>query len=159
MTVTSNEPSVVDAGEFTVRRTIGIAAPLEKVWAAITEPALISQWFPQRATLDGSGAGATGVFSWDDYGDVPFVIEELDEPRMIAYRWGNSDPAGAAQVDRDHSTVFRFTVEPLDDGGTRLTVVETGFDTLADPAAGMESNRGGWNSELDELVAYLEGGA
>jgi hypothetical protein len=38
-----------------------------------------------------------------------------------------------------------------------LTVVESGFDTLSDPAASMESNRGGWNSELDELVAYLEG--
>ncbi|MFF1876008.1 SRPBCC domain-containing protein, partial [Kitasatospora herbaricolor] len=126
MTMTSNEPSIVDSDGFTVRRTIGIAAPLEKVWAAVTEPALIAQWFPQRASFDGSGAGATGVLSWDDYGDVPIVIEELDEPRMIAYRWGNSTPSD--HVDPAHSTVFRFTLEPLDDGRTRLTVVESGFD-------------------------------
>ena len=38
-------------------------------------------------------------------------------------------------------------------------VVESGFGTLADPAASMESNRMGWDSELDELVAYLEDGS
>jgi uncharacterized protein YndB with AHSA1/START domain len=158
MTMTTNQPSVVDSGEFTVRRTITIAAPTEKVWAAITETEHIVRWFGQAAVLDDVAVGARGVFSFDGYGDVPVMIEELDPPRMIAYRWGN-DNASALDPDRvdpDHSTVFRFTLEPID-GGTQLTVVESGFGTLADPAASMESNRGGWNSELDELVAYLEG--
>ncbi len=154
MTMTENQPSIVDSDEFIVRRTITIAAPVEKVWAAITEADHIARWFGQRAVLDEVAVGAGGVFSFDGYGDVPVVIEELDPPRMIAYRWGGED---AHAVDRDHSTVFRFTLEPLDDG-TQLTVVESGFDALIDPAAGMESNRGGWDSELDELVAYLEGG-
>lgn len=160
MTMTTNEPSVVDGDEFTVRRTITIAAPAEKVWAAIRETEHIARWFPQAASLDGVIVGARGTFSFDGYGDVPVQIEELDPPRMIAYRWGN-DSAGAVSPDRvdpEHSTVFRFTLEPFD-GGTRLTVVESGFGTLPDPAARMEGNRGGWDSELDELVAYLEGGS
>jgi uncharacterized protein YndB with AHSA1/START domain len=154
MTMTENQPSIVNSDEFIVRRTITIAAPVQKVWAAITEAEQIARWFGQRAVLDEVAIGATGVFSFDGYGDVPVLIEELDPPRMIAYRWGGGD---ADAVDRDHSTVFRFTLEPLD-GGTQLTVIESGFDTLTDPAAGMESNRGGWDSELDELVAYLEDG-
>ena len=40
--------------------------------------------------------------------------------------------------------------------GTVLTVVERGFGTLTDPQAALESNRGGWTAELDELVAYVE---
>ena len=44
-------------------------------------------------------------------------------------------------------------------GGTQLTVVETGFETTSDPAANLESHRGGWDSELDELVAFVEGSA
>jgi hypothetical protein len=40
-----------------------------------------------------------------------------------------------------------------------LTVVETGFEHLADPAAHLEDHRGGWNGELDKLVALLEGGS
>ena len=35
----SRQPAVVDTAEFTVRRTIRIAAPVEKVWSAVTEPA------------------------------------------------------------------------------------------------------------------------
>lgn len=160
MTMTANQPSVVDNGEFTVRRTIAIAAPIEKVWAAITEAEHIARWFGQAAVLDEVAIGAGGVFSFDGYGDFPVLIEELDPPRMIAYRWSNDDARGArpAEVDPDHSTVFRFTLEALD-GGTQLTVVETGFDTTSDPAFNMESHRGGWDSELDELIAYLEGGS
>jgi hypothetical protein len=51
--------------------------------------------------------------------------------------------------------VFRFTLEEIPEG-TALTVVETGFDGLTDPAAAMASNREGWTSEIDELVAYAE---
>ena len=84
---------------------------------------------------------------------MPVLIEEIDAPRMVAYRWGGDD---ASTVEPVRSTMFRFTLEPRG-GGTQLTVVESGFDALADPAASMEDNRGGWDAELDELVAYLEG--
>lgn len=157
MTMTENQPSVVDSDEFTVRRTINIAAPIEKVWAAVTQAELISRWFGDRTTLDSVEVGALGVFAWDGYGDFPVRIEELDPPHTIAYRWGNDNTA-ATTLDPDNSTVFRFTLEAID-SGTQLTVVESGFDKLVDPAASMESNRGGWNSELDELVAYLESGS
>ncbi|MEP6561594.1 MAG: hypothetical protein ABJD68_11065 [Nakamurella sp.] len=42
-------------------------------------------------------------------------------------------------------------------GGTQLTVVESGFETTSDPVANLESHRTGWDSELDQLVALLEG--
>jgi uncharacterized protein YndB with AHSA1/START domain len=155
MSMTINEPSVIDPEAFTVTRTVTIAAPIDKVWAAITEPEHIANWFGQKATLDGLAVGASGVFSFEGYGDFPVRVEHLDAPHSIAYRWGNDNAASTGVIDDSHSTVFRFTLEPADDG-TLLTVVETGFDTLTDPAASMEGNRGGWNSELDELVAYLE---
>ena len=156
MSMTTNEPAVIDSGAFTVRRTITIAAPVEKVWAAITEAEHLAKWFPQRAVLGEVAVGAVGEFEFDGYGTFPVQVEELDPPRMIAYRWGNDDAAPVVPLDPAHSTVFRFTLEPIETG-TRLTLVESGFDTLTDPAAGMEGNRGGWDVELDELVAYLEG--
>ena len=160
MTTTANQPAVADGGELTVRRTITIAAPIEKVWAAITEAEHIARWFGQSAVLDEVAVGAAGIFSFEGYGDFPVRIEELDPPRTIAYRWSNDNARAVDpdQVDPRRSTVFRFTLEPLD-GGTQLTVVESGFGSLADPAASLESNRRGWDSELDELVAYLEDGS
>ena len=160
MTMTTNPPAVVDSGAFTVRRTITIQAPMDRVWEAITDARHIAAWFGQSAVLDAVAVGAGGVFSFDGFGDFPVLIEELEPPRLIAYRWSNDNTSAVdpTRVSLERSTVFRFTLEPAG-SGTQLTVVESGFDSLADPAAGMESNRGGWDAELDELVAYLEGGS
>lgn len=159
MSMTANPSSVVDEDRFTVRRSIQIAAPVEKVWEAVTAPEHISRWFGQ-ARIAGSGVGAHGTLTFPDYGAVPLRVEAFDPPRAVTYRWGNDDASGAppAQLDEARSTVFTFTLEPAE-GGTRLTVVESGFENTSDPAANLEAHRQGWDEELDKLVALLEGGA
>ena len=158
MTTTTNPGATIDEDAYIVQRTITIEAPIEKVWAAVTEAEHLAKWFPQKVTLGAPAVGVSGTFTFEGHGTVPVVIEEVDAPRMIAYRWGNEigEPATAAAVDPARSTVFRFLLEPLE-SGTRLTVIESGFDALTDPTARMRDNRGGWDYELDELVAYLEG--
>ena len=157
MSMSSNLPSVVDEEAFAVRRTIRIAASVEKVWRAITDPEHVSRWFG-RLSLDGAGAGATGGIAWPDRDPIPLRVEASEEPRMVSYRWNNDDALGTPpeEFDLDRSTVFTFTLEPLADG-TQLTVVETGFDRTSDPAGNMRSHGDGWTSELDKLVALLEG--
>jgi len=160
MTTTSNSSaSVVDSDTFTVRRTVHVAASVEKVWAAVTEAEHISRWFG-RAELAGRGVGATGSLTWPDHGPVPLRVEAFDEPRTVSYRWSNDDALGvpAATLDVEHSTVFTFTLEPVS-GGTRLTVVESGFDVTSDPTANLEDHRAGWDAELDKLVVLLESGS
>ncbi len=157
MSAFTNDPASVDLDRYTVSRTISIQAPLEKVWAAITEAQHLAKWFPQRVDLPVTEVGARGVFSFEGYGDFPVEVEAIEPMRMIAYRWGN-DLGAPATLDSAASTVFQFTIETIE-GGTQLTVVETGFERTGDPATRMEDNRGGWTSELDELVVYLEGSA
>jgi len=160
MTTTSNsQASVVDTDTFTVRRTVHIAAPVEKVWAAVTEAEHISRWFG-RAEIAGRGVGATGTLTWPDHGPIPLRVEAFDEPRSVSYRWSNDDALGTppAGLDVEHSTVFTFTLEPVPDG-TRLNVVESGFDATSDPIANLEDHRAGWDGEIDKLVALLEGGS
>ena len=38
-------------------------------------------------------------------------------------------------------------------------MVESGFDATSAPLANLEDHRGGWDAELDKLVALLEGGS
>ena len=157
--MTEYSASVVDEETFSVRRSIRIAAPADKVWRAITEPAHISRWFGQTV-LDGAGAGATGTMTFPDYGAIPLRVEAIDEPHSVTYRWGNDDAQDARPevLDEATSTVFTFTLEPVD-GGTQLTVVESGFERTSAPLANLESHRTGWDSELDKLVALVEGEA
>ncbi|MEO8261441.1 MAG: SRPBCC domain-containing protein [Pseudolysinimonas sp.] len=157
--MTTNQPSVVDEASFSVRRTIRIDATIEKVWAAITDPAHISQWFG-RVELAGAGAGAVGTISWPDRDPIPLRVESIDAPHSVAYRWNNDDALGTSPdaLDASRSTVFTFTLEATG-GGTQLTVVETGFDATSDPAANMADHAEGWVGELDKLVALLEDAA
>ena len=156
MSMAKSEQSVIDEGAYSVRRSIRINAPVEKVWRAVTEPAQISQWFG-AASFDGSGAGAVGTLTWPDRDPIPVRIEAIDAPRTVSYRWSNDDASDIvpAELDEKTSTVFTFTLEASGDG-TQLTVVETGFEFTSDPAANLESHRGGWNGELDKLVALVE---
>lgn len=154
---TSNPPAVVDDTAFIVRRTIRIAAPPQKVWSAVTEPEHISRWFG-RVELDGAGAGARGTMSFPERTPIPLLVEAIDPPRTVTYRWNNddADEQGPEDLDVDRSTAFTFTLEPVS-GGTQLTVVESGFEKTSDPTANLQSHRDGWGSELDKLVALLEG--
>lgn len=152
----TEEASAIDAEGFAVRRSIRIAAAVEKVWRAVAEPDYVSQWFG-RTELDGTGVGATGTMTFGPDDVIPLRVEQIDEPRLISYRWSNDDALGRrpAELDEDTSTVFTFTLEPID-GGTLLTVVETGFDRTSDAAVNMEEHRTGWDLELDKLVAMVE---
>ena len=153
---TTNPASVVDADTFTVRRTIRIDAPVEKVWRAVTEPEYIAQWFG-RPVLVGSGAGAVGTITWPGRDPIPLRVETYDAPHLVAYRWNNDDALGSAPdaIDGSTSTVFTFTLDEVA-GRTQLTVVETGFDQTSDAASNMASHATGWTSELDKLVALVE---
>jgi uncharacterized protein YndB with AHSA1/START domain len=138
--------------DLSITRTVHIQAHRAAVWAALTEAELVSEWFGDTAELD-LAVGGTGVLGWDAWGNYRLVIEEIDEPRVFAWRWAREpdvDPAPGT------STLVRFTMEDAA-GGTSLTVLETGWNDLAgDVEAAMKGNEDGWIEELDELVAFLE---
>jgi uncharacterized protein YndB with AHSA1/START domain len=148
-------PAFVHDETYAVERTVLIRTDRGKVWAALTTPELITEWFGQRAAFDSFAVGSRGTFGFDGYGEAPVEIVEIDEPDVFAFRWGTAD----APLDEENSTLVRFTLAEVSEG-TALTVVETGFNTLAGDDAfcrgRAEDNRGGWDSELDELVAFLE---
>lgn len=150
-----SNPARIDVETSTVRRTIHIEAPRELVFAALTSPEQIAQWFGQRAEFpNGVHAGATGSFGWTDHGDFPVRIESYEPSSRFAFTWG----APGEEIREDNSTTATFTLDEAD-GGTELTVVETGFDTLrgdlSKQRAAMEDNAQGWTGELDELVAHV----
>ena len=158
MSMTDNPAAVVDEDALIVRRTIRIAASIDKVWSAVTDPAHISQWFGVTA-LDGAGAGATGTITFHDYGDVPLRVEAIDEPHSVTYRWGNDDAGELLDhIDEERTTVFTFTLEEIETG-TQLTVVETGFENTSNPLSNVRDHGKGWTDELNKLVALLESGS
>jgi uncharacterized protein YndB with AHSA1/START domain len=137
---------------LTITRTIEIAAPRERVWAALTTPELLSQWLGQEAVFEPT-VGAEGSYTWTDWGRFPLVVEEVDAPFRLAVRWARS-PDGS--LTESTSTVAHYELQEVE-GGTLLTVVETGFELLdGDQKTSFDDNTQGWIEELGELKTLLE---
>ena len=139
----------------TVEREIVVAAPVGRVWAVLTEPQHIGQWFGSRAELE-PRAGGDGMLEFEGYGAFKISVVRFDPTSHFSYRWANK--VGAEAVPGS-STLVEFTLEPAGDG-TKLRVVESDFDTLplteAEREQEMAEHTKGWREELDEMRVYAE---
>ena len=139
----------------TVEREIMVAAPVDRVWAVLTEPQHIGQWFGSRAELE-PRAGGDGLLEFDGYGAFKISVVRFDPTSHFSYRWANK--VGAEAVPGT-STLVEFTLEPAGDR-TKLRVVESDFDTLpltrAEQEQEIAEHTRGWREELDEMRVYAE---
>jgi uncharacterized protein YndB with AHSA1/START domain len=135
-----------------IERTVELAHPPAKVWAAITTAEGLSAWFGDEATID-LRPGGPARMSWSHGFSQDMRVERVEEPRVFGFTW----PVYGLPDGDPRRTYVEFTLEPVG-AGTRLTVVETGFAQLPDDAhdKAFGGNTEGWASELGELVAYLD---
>ena len=111
--------------------------PPAKVWKAITDPAQLREWAPFDAdrnlgsvgTAQLSTAGAPTTMVADSQ------VKRADEPKLLELSWGPQD--------------LRWELEPLDAGGTRLTLwhnINRGFISMG---------AAGWHICFDVLDRLL----
>ncbi|ARH91114.1 MULTISPECIES: SRPBCC family protein [Streptomyces] len=142
-----------------IEREISIDAPVERVWAVLTEPEHVGSWFGQgEPTPVDLRPGGIMHLDHGQYGQFPTTIVKVDPPHYFSYRWASAHP-GEVAVE-GNSTLVEFTLTP-DGAGTRLRVVETGFEEIAIPAerastAGYESHSDGWTEMTKKLRQYTE---
>ena len=136
-----------------ISQSVDIAAPIERVWAALTQADQIAQWFGDSATVD-FRVGGKMKFGWSHYDDAVAhaVIERIEPTTAFAYRWW------MASDDEASATLVTFTLSNNGDT-TKVTVVESRLASLPLEAAKkiIEENSEGWIEELDELLTYVEG--
>jgi uncharacterized protein YndB with AHSA1/START domain len=136
-----------------IERTVEIAHPPAKVWAALTTAEGLAAWFGNEATID-LRPGGSARMSWIEEGfTADMRVERVEEPRVFGFTW----PISGLPADDPRRTYVEFTLEPVGPG-TRLTVVESGFAQLPEDVyrKAYDGNTGGWASELGELVDYLD---
>jgi uncharacterized protein YndB with AHSA1/START domain len=135
-----------------IERTVEIAHPLAKVWAALTTAEGLGTWFGNAATIDLRPGGA-GQMTWTGGEKASMRIERVEEPTVFGLTWGNN----GLPDDDPRRTYVEFTLAPTG-SGTRLTVVESGFAQLPEDSyhKAFDGNIEGWASELGELVEYLD---
>jgi uncharacterized protein YndB with AHSA1/START domain len=135
-----------------IERTVEIAHPPAKVWAAITTADGLGAWFGNEATIDLRPGGAAQL-KWKGGPTVDIRVERVEEPMVFAFTW----PIYGLPDEDPRRTYVEFTLEPVG-AGTRLRVVESGFGQLSEEAyrKAYDGNSEGWLKELGELVDYLD---
>ena len=135
-----------------IERTVEIAHPPAKVWAALTTAEGLSAWFGQEVRIDLRPGGSASM-RWDSGHTADMRVERVEEPTVFGFTW----PIYGLPMDDPRRTYVEFTLQPAGTG-TRLTVVESGFAQLPDDAyhTAYDGNAQGWAGELGELADYLD---
>jgi uncharacterized protein YndB with AHSA1/START domain len=117
----------------------------EKVWRALTDPALLAEWLLPVIGLE-LEPGAAFTFKTQPYpgwdGVVSCRMLEIEAQRKLSYTWG------VPFLD----TVVTFTLTPTA-SGTRLSLVQSGFKAGQKREFG--GARYGWNMMGGKLVDLL----
>ncbi|HEY0716650.1 MAG TPA: SRPBCC domain-containing protein [Streptosporangiaceae bacterium] len=135
-----------------IERTVQLAHPPERVWRALTTAEGLGSWFgDDSATID-LRPGSAAQMRWTSGYRNDMRVERVEEPTVFAFTWQIKGLPGGDP----RRTYVEFTLQPAD-GGTRLTVVETGFAQLPDDVFKDEyqGHVEGWQRELGELASYL----
>jgi uncharacterized protein YndB with AHSA1/START domain len=150
--------SVADVTEGVIHASVEIAAPPERVFRALTDPAEVVKWWgsPDTYGVDEFAADLRVGGRWHSRGHSadgkPFKTEgeflELDPPRLIVQTW-NPDWAPGT------NTKLTYRLDPIA-GGTRLTVRHEGFGANREA---FEGHTRGWERVLGFLNGYLSSDA
>ena len=120
--------------------------PPEKVWRALTDPALLTEWLLPVVELK-LEPGAAFTFKTQPYpgwdGIVNCRIVEIETHRKLTYTW---------VVGFGLDTVVTFTLTPTA-SGTRLFLVQSGFKP--DQKQNFGGARYGWKMMGGKLVDLL----
>jgi uncharacterized protein YndB with AHSA1/START domain len=154
-----------------ITKTALLAAPLERVWRAISDAQQFGTWF--GAAFDGPfvpGARLSGrIVPTQVDADVAKMqephagtkfevfVERVEPMRLLSFRW---HPYGVEAKDFtvESTTTVEFELTPVPEG-IRLTITESGFDGLPPErrAQAFASNQEGWVHQLALIAKYLAG--
>ncbi len=142
-----------------IEKSIDLHAPIGRVWRALTDHREFGTWF--RVRLDGpfvEGRVTQGNVTYPGYEHLHIwaKVEKLEPERYFAYRWHPYPIDPEKDYSEEPPTLVEFTLEPIETG-TRLRVVESGFDKLP-PERRLEAfrmNEEGWEGQLGNISEYL----
>lgn len=129
-----------------IAKSILMKAPVERVWAFLTEPDLMARWFhPTNRAL--TSTGPYHFFKNVQETEKPYCwgeVTAVEEGRRLEYTFAHDWLGG-------HATRVEWTLEPVEDG-VRLSLRHDGFqDAQVDWFEALTDHDKGWHGYLADL--------
>jgi uncharacterized protein YndB with AHSA1/START domain len=142
-----------------ITKNVLLKAPRSRVWRALTNAQEFGTWFGARLTgTFAPGARIQGPITHKGYEHLTmdFTIDKVEPERLISWRWHPAAIEPGVDYSAEPTTLVTFELEEVD-GGTRLTVVESGFDRIpaARRADAFRMNEGGWTQQMESIKRHV----
>jgi uncharacterized protein YndB with AHSA1/START domain len=156
-TKTANSVTTTDR----IEKQVILRAPRSRVWRALADAEEFGRWFGCRfagsftpgARVPGTIVDPPGMehIEWD------LLVERMEPEQVFSFRW-HPGADGPSSPDEPR-TLVTFTLEDVPEG-TRLTLVESGFDRLPPErrARAFLDNEKGWGGQMDRIARHVESG-
>jgi uncharacterized protein YndB with AHSA1/START domain len=145
-----------------LRRQIEIAAPMTKVWEALTDYEKFGVWF--RVKLEGpfvAGEISRGHITWPGYEHIRWVavVKEIVPETLFSFTWHPYAIDPAVDYSKETPTLVEFRLE-VTAVGTLVTVTESGFEKVPDARReeAFRMNSNGWGQQMQNIKEYVLGG-
>ncbi|HXV67047.1 MAG TPA: SRPBCC domain-containing protein [Nitrosopumilaceae archaeon] len=139
--------------ELEIRKTLEINASTESVFAALTNPEELTQWFPDQAILEPRVGGKMKFTFYAKHAenlDRDFFPEgeiiEFIQNKKLAYTW---KPNHISAFPR---TVVTWILEEIGKNKTRVTLVHSGFTGA--PHELFKEHNSGWDYFTSRLIKH-----
>jgi uncharacterized protein YndB with AHSA1/START domain len=154
-----------------IEKQLELRAPRERVWRALSDAEEFGRWF--GVELEGTfapGAQLRGRIKpttadpevakmQEKYAGMPmaFQVERIEPMSLFSFRWHPFAIDSTADYSSEPMTLVTFTLQPTANGGTLLTVVESGFDAIPIErrADAFEANDEGWTLMVRVFEKHL----
>lgn len=145
-----------------IEKRVFLKAARARVWRALTTPKEFGTWFGvaldnvssfrpgHRVTAPVTIEGHTHV-QWD------VTVEELTPEQRFSFRWHPNAIEPTREYGSEPTTLVVFELSDAD-GGTLLTVVESGFDAVPMDrrAQAFRGNEDGWTQQMQRIASYVD---
>ena len=143
-----------------IEKQIEIAAPVMRVWRALTDSKEFGEWF--RVKLEGpfvAGQPVSGQLTWPGYEHLrmELFVKTIEPENYFSYTWHPNATDPKMDYSKETPTLVEFRLAETA-SGTLVTVTESGFEKL--PSGRQEiallRNESGWQQQMGNIKAYVD---
>jgi uncharacterized protein YndB with AHSA1/START domain len=146
--------------EDRIEKQVEIAAPVARVWQALTDSRQFGEWFLVK--MEGpfvAGKPVAGQITHPGYEHVRMQIEvkAIDPETLFSFTWHPYAVDSKVDYTQEEPTLIEFRLKATA-GGTLLTVTESGFDKIPAQrrAEAFLRNDSGWAQQMKNIQAYVD---
>jgi uncharacterized protein YndB with AHSA1/START domain len=142
-----------------IEKRIELAAPVARVWRALTDSREFGSWF--KVNIEGpfvAGKAAEGQITHPGYEHVRWkaLIQKIEPQKLFSFTWHPYAVDPNIDYSKEVPTLVEFRLETTATG-TLLVVTESGFDKVpADRRAeAFRMDDSGWAQQMTNIETYV----